>query len=182
MHLGTHVEFHEFDAVAQAESEESLLLETVSADLRAGADEEVPEGLKLQAAMQDDAFDVGVFLHLELPDEILGETVAATKSEGYGQGFVVNRLGDFEVGGIEDVGSKCQFVSDFRLQAEFKGQGTFVAIVFGVVEEDVVELQADLQVSAEVAGVCDADFVFVVAAASELVEPYAVCSTIQRFW
>ena len=156
MELSRHVDLGETDGIAEAEAENAWV------GLCSCADVKVFHGLIFQTTTQADAFMLCVFLDFTLSNEILGELVGQAETHHDGQLLVVERLLKAEIDGVEDVGAQCQFIGDVRLYAQLKGDGIVFAVVVAYFQQEVVELQADLQIASEVFGVCETELVFVV--------------------
>ena len=86
MQLCRHVDAGETDAVAETEGQHS------GVGLNPCAEVEVLQSHIIQASAQGDAFMVGVFLHLTLPDEVSRELIGQAETEYNGQLFLVERL------------------------------------------------------------------------------------------
>ena len=107
-----NIDFHKLDLIAKAKSQQTLLLETVGADLRSSANIEILNGFIFKSSTKSETFKISVLLNFELCDEIFCEFVTCTKTENDRQWFLIDGLLERESCRIENVCSKCQFVSD----------------------------------------------------------------------
>ena len=92
MHLCTHIDFDEFNLVAEAKSQQTLLFEAVCPDLRSGANVEILNGFIFKSSAKSETFKISVLFNFELCDEIFCEFVTDTKTENDRQWFLIDGL------------------------------------------------------------------------------------------
>ena len=106
MQLSSHINLCETDGVAEAETQNAWV------GLHTGADEKILHSLIFQASSQANTLTFRVFLDFALSNEVLGELVGQPETHHNRNLLKVQSLLETEIDRIEDVGAKCQFVSN----------------------------------------------------------------------